>query len=414
MLSTCPTEQDLLAFHLGTLEEGQVDALAAHLESCSQCDTTLRQFDRRADPLVEVMRKHVKSSPTLLSGHWPKTHLTLKRTRQDEPDLTAIEHWPNLPGYEILGVLGRGGMGVVYQARHLALHRLVALKHLQSGTGSRLARSRVEAEALAGLHHPHIVQIHEIVETESGLFLSLELVEGGSLAAYLEGKPQAPLATARLMETVARAMQHAHARGIVHRDLKPANILLSTSPRVEVVAEPHAGSSKTSPAQGTLTAFVPKIADFGLAKRLKAPPGATRDGDVIGTPSYMAPEQAAGKGESIGPAADIYSLGVILYEMVTGRVPLQGPSTLQTLVMVCEREPLPPRKIQPGLPRDLETICLTCLQKDPARRYRSAGIWPRTCAASRRTNPSGPGRRRSGNAAGNGPSAARRWRDSRS
>jgi eukaryotic-like serine/threonine-protein kinase len=373
VLPTCPSEQDLLAFHRGTLQEGQVDALAEHLDSCTVCDAAIRLLDQRADPLVDVMRKHIKTSSALLSAAWLKTRVVHERSEQAEPDPTARENWPKLPGYEILGILGRGGMGVVYQARHLALNRLIALKHLQAGAGSKTARSRLEAEALAGLHHPNIVQIHEIVENEDGLFLSLELVEGGSLAVYLRGKPQPPLETARLLETVARAMQHAHARGIVHRDLKPANILLRSEPRAEAAAKRDTPFSESTSQHAALVTLMPKIADFGLAKRLSVPQSATREGDVIGTPSYMAPEQAAGKGEAVGPAADIYSLGVILYEMVTGRVPLQGPSTLQTLVMVCERDPVPPRKIQPGLPRDLETICLKCLQKDPARRYRTAG-----------------------------------------
>jgi WD40 repeat protein/serine/threonine protein kinase len=358
----------LLAFHRGTLQVTLVDELAEHLESCLNCDAAIRELDRATDPLVDVMRKHARASSTVLSGRWTTRHAPGPGARRTHngPDPTLREHWPALAGYEITGVLGRGGMGVVYLARHLALNRMVALKHLRAGSGAMAARSRREAEALAGLHHPNIVRIHEIVDRDGGLFLSLELIEGGSLDAFLLGKPQPPLETARLMEAVARAMAHAHTRGIIHRDLKPANILLSSEGREQYAAQ-------SPPDKPTLGGFIPKIADFGLAKRLDAPGNATRDGDVIGTPSYMAPEQAAGKGETIGPAADIYAMGVILYEMVTGRVPLQGPSTLQTLVMVCEREPIPPRKIQPGLPRDLETICLKCLQKDPGRRYQDAG-----------------------------------------
>jgi WD40 repeat protein/serine/threonine protein kinase len=350
---------------------GKVDVLAEHLETCQGCERAVRLLDKRADPLVDVMRLHIQAHSTLLTADSRRTRVVTEPAERAEPDPTARENWPGLPGYEIVAALGRGGMGVVYQARHLALNRFVALKHLQTGAGSKTARSRVEAEALAGLHHPNIVQIHEIVEHEGNLFLSLELVEGGSLAAHMQGKPQPPLESARLLETVVRAVQHAHTRNIVHRDLKPANILLSRD------SDAAGESGDMAPAevaatQTRLGAFVPKVADFGLAKRMEARPGATRDGDVIGTPSYMAPEQAAGNSEKIGPSADIYGLGVILYEMVTGRVPLQGVNTLETLVMVCESEPVPPRRIQPGLPRDLETICLKCLQKDPARRYRSA------------------------------------------
>ncbi len=364
MLSACPSELDLLAFHRGTLAEGKVDVVAEHLEFCPGCEAAIRLLDQCADPLVDVMRMHIQSHSTVRSIDWPQTHAVRERAEEAEPDPTARENWPRLPGYEIVDVLGRGGMGVVFRARHVALSRVVALKHLQAGTGSKNARSRIEAQALAGLHHPNIVQIHEIVDHEGNLFLSLELVEGGSLASHMRGKPLPPVESARLLETVARAVEHAHTRHIVHRDLKPANILLSD--------DRHAAGEKGDAALTELATFIPKIADFGLAKRMAAPAGATRDGDVIGTPSYMAPEQAAGKSEKIGPAADIYGLGVILYEMVTGRVPLQGVNTLETLVMVCESEPVPPRRIQPGLPRDLETICLKCLQKDPARRYGSA------------------------------------------
>jgi WD40 repeat protein/serine/threonine protein kinase len=366
--ASCPSEQDLLAFHRGILQEDELDVIAEHLESCPGCEATIRLYDRKADPLVDVMRMHIQAHSTLLSGHWTKTTVPKEQRSKEAADPTARENWPKLPGYEIVGVLGRGGMGVVYQARHRALNRLVALKHLQTGTSAKTARSRLEAEALAGLHHPNIVQIHEIVEHESDLFLSLELIEGGSLADHLEGKPQLPRATARLLETVAWAVEHAHSRGIIHRDLKPANILLSRESNV--AAGTPADDSRIS--NKPLDAFVPRIADFGLAKRLVAPADATLEGDIIGTPSYMAPEQAAGKGENVGPRTDIYSLGVILYEMVTGRVPLQGPNTLETLVMVCESEPVPPRRIQPKLARDLETICLKCLQKEPSRRYASA------------------------------------------
>jgi eukaryotic-like serine/threonine-protein kinase len=385
--SACPSELDLLAFDRGTLPEARLDALEQHLEHCSACEATIRRLEGRADPLVDVMRKHIHASTTLRSRDWPLAHAVAARTETVEPDPTARENWPSVPGYEILSALGRGGMGVVYQARHLPLNRLVALKRLQTGTSSRTSRSHLEAEALAGLHHPNIVQIHEIIDDENSLFLSLELVDGGSLAAFLRGKPQPPLETARVLETLARAVHHAHTRGIIHRDLKPANILLCHEAEAASGAKPAAASSGSSSRRTSLSAFIPKIGDFGLAKRLAASQTLSRDGDVIGTPSYMAPEQASGKGAAIGPAADIYSLGVVLYEMVTGRVPLEGPSTLQTLVMVCEREPVPPRRIQPALPRDLETICLKCLQKDPARRYHSAALLAEDLRRFRATEP---------------------------
>jgi tetratricopeptide (TPR) repeat protein len=263
---------------------------------------------------------------------------------------------PAPAGYEIDAELGRGGAGVVYRARQVRLNRVVALKVVRGGPhagADELARFRAEAEAQARLQHPHIVQIFEVNEAGGYPYFALEYMDGGSLAQRLGGTPQPAAAAARLVETLARAVHHAHQRGLVHRDLKPANVLLA--------------------ADGT-----PKISDFGLAKRLPgpaAPPGEagpTRTGDVLGTPSYMAPEQAAGKARAAGPAADVYALGAILYEALTGRPPFLGESSVDTLLQVLSQEPVPPRRLQPKVPRDLETICLKCLRKEPARRYASA------------------------------------------
>jgi tetratricopeptide (TPR) repeat protein len=255
----------------------------------------------------------------------------------------------SVPGYEILGELGRGGMGVVYKARQVSLDRLVALKMVLAGAHAgpdALARFRAEAEAVARLQHPNIVQVYEIGASAGVPYFSLEFVEGGALDRRLDGTPRPPADAARLVETLARAVQEAHARGIVHRDLKPANVLVS--------------------ADGT-----PKIADFGLAKRLDAEGNQTRSGAVLGTPSYMAPEQAGGK-SIVGPAADIYSLGAVLYELLTGRPPFKAASALDTVLLVVSEEPVAPSRVVPRLPRDLETVCLKCLEKDPARRYASA------------------------------------------
>lgn len=255
-----------------------------------------------------------------------------------------------VPGYDILGELGRGGMGVVYRARQRSLNRLVALKMILAGSHAHpeeLARFRTEAEAVAHLHHPNIVQIHEIGEYEGLPYFSLEFVEGGSLAQAVAGTPQAALKAAGLVETLARAVHHAHERGIVHRDLKPANILLT--------------------ADGTV-----KITDFGLAKRLDDPGGPTRAGAVLGTPSYMAPEQAEGRLGTIGPATDVYALGAILYNLLTGRPPFLGESAWETVNQVLANDPVPPSRLQPRIPRDLETICLKCLAKAPHQRYAGA------------------------------------------
>ena len=257
-----------------------------------------------------------------------------------------------IPGYEIEHELGRGGMGVVYLARQLSLKRPVALKLLLSAATAsegQIDRFQVEVEAVAALQHPNIVQVYEFGEHDGHPFCSLEYVPGGSLSAALKAAPRrTPADAAALVETLARAVQHAHQRGVVHRDLKPANILLA--------------------ADGT-----PKVADFGLAKRLEDTDSAhTRTGEVMGTPAYMAPEQAAGKTHEIGPACDVYALGAILYELLTGRTPFKGESVIDTIQKVLNAEPEPPSRHAPGLPRDLETICLKCLAKEQAGRYPSA------------------------------------------
>jgi hypothetical protein len=261
-----------------------------------------------------------------------------------------LNGWPQVPGYEILGVLGRGGMGVVYQARQVGLGRLVALKMILAGTHAgpdEVARFRREAEAAARLQHPHIVQIHEIGVHNGLPYFSLEHVEGGSLAQKLAGTPLPARQAAKLVETLARAVHTAHQRGIVHRDLKPGNILLT--------------------GDGT-----PKVADFGLAKRLDDPAGQTATGAILGTPSYMAPEQAGGKHRQIGPAADVYALGAILNDVLTGRPPFKAATSMETVYQVLHEEPAPPSRLQPKLPRDLETICLKCLEKAPGQRYATA------------------------------------------
>jgi serine/threonine protein kinase len=319
--------------------------------------------------------------------------------------------WPKIPGYEILGVLGRGGMGLVFKARHRELKRLVALKMILAGEHAdtqELARFRREAEAVAQLEHPNIVQIYEVGEHQGRPFFSLEFVEGGSLAQALTKMPFAPRQTAQVAEILAMAIHYAHQRGIVHRDLKPGNVLLRklTTESTEITehaerAPPPFASASSSVANR----FIPKITDFGLAKRLGEDSGDTRTGVIMGTPSYMAPEQAEGKSRDAGPLVDVYALGAILYEMVTGRPPFKASSTLGTLEQVRSHDPVPPGRLQSAVPRDLETICLKCLHKDPARRYasaldlaedlhrflagepiraRPAGLWERTLKWTRR------------------------------
>jgi serine/threonine-protein kinase len=257
---------------------------------------------------------------------------------------------PQIPGYEVEAVLGRGGMGVVYRARHLRLNRPVALKMLLAGAYAgphELARFQREAEAVAGLRHANIVQVYDVGEHEGRPYFTMELVEGGSLAQKLAGIPQPARQAAALLDAVARAVQVAHLGGIVHRDLKPANVLLT--------------------ADGT-----PKITDFGLARRFEGGPSLTLNGARVGTPSYMAPEQAIGKPGAIGPPVDVYALGAVLYEMLTGRPPFRAETAAETERQVIAEEPVPPSRLNAKVPRDLETICLKCLHKDPERRYVTA------------------------------------------
>jgi eukaryotic-like serine/threonine-protein kinase len=365
MQSNCPAEEQLLAFHFGTLPDSEVDALAEHLERCALCETALQRLDKAVDPLLSALRKPVPTDSTLLRD-WGNS-------KASGSDLQAPENWPRLPDYEILGVIGRGGMGVVYKARDLRLNRLVALKRFRLVAGGQQERSRIEANALSRLQHPNIVQIHELHEQDGETFLVLELVNGGSLAAKLRGRPQPPRESALLLETIARAIHYAHGYGIVHRDLKPANILLKDE-RKRMKEDNDADAPTPSAVAFVLQphSLIPKISDFGVAKRLAVDSGETREGDVIGTPAYMAPEQATGKNDRVGPATDVYSLGVILYELLTGRVPLQGPTTLETLILVRTEEPVAPRRLVPRIPYDLETICLKCLEKEPTHRYASA------------------------------------------
>jgi eukaryotic-like serine/threonine-protein kinase len=298
---------------------------------------------------------------------------SLDQTLQLSPDRRPPFPGPVLravPGYEVLEVLGRGGMGVVYKARQTALGRLVALKMIRAGAHAspdELARFRREAEAVARLQHPHIVQIYEVGEAAGCPYFSLEYLQGGSLAKRLDGTPLAPRQAAELAATLAGAVHYAHQRGVIHRDLKPANVLLVSSDPPEAPARGGADAPDL-PLRGQ----VPKVADFGLAKHLDGDAGQTENGAIVGTPSYMAPEQAAGKTREIGPAADVYALGAILYELLTGHPPFRGPTSLETLGRVLTEEPIAPSRLQPKLPGDLETVCLKCLRKDPGRRYASA------------------------------------------
>jgi serine/threonine protein kinase/thiol-disulfide isomerase/thioredoxin len=292
---------------------------------------------------------------------------------------------PEIPGYVLLDELGRGGMGVVYKALQSRLHRTVALKMILAGEYAGAdARIRFlsEAEVIARLQHPNIVQLYEFNVHNGVAYFSLEFVDGGTLTDKLAKQPLAPAEAAALVETLARAVHYAHQQGIVHRDLKPGNILLQNRP-----ADPDApplGPTESHTSRrslhgdasfGTLSCFVrnasviPKITDFGLAKSAGGSNDLTKTGAIMGTPSYMAPEQAGGKSKDVAAAADTYALGAILYECLAGRPPFFAATPIDTIMQVLNEDPVPPRRLQSKVPKDLETICLKCLHKDPTRRY---------------------------------------------
>ncbi|HYH64857.1 MAG TPA: serine/threonine-protein kinase, partial [Urbifossiella sp.] len=324
---------------LGLLEE-MLGAGKTPEEVCRDCPELLPEVRRR----WQEFRLIDAQLGELLPGLRTTPHANPTQSAPDPADL------PQVPGYEVEAVLGRGGMGVVYRARQRTLDRYVAIKMLLAGpsAGSQeLERFRRETAALACLRHPNIVQVYDAGDVEGRPYFAMELVEEGSLARKLAGVPQPARPAAELLATLAGAVEAAHRAGVVHRDLKPANVLLA--------------------ADGA-----PKVSDFGLARRLEGEEGLTRTGAVIGTPSYMAPEQAEGAGGAIGPHTDVYALGAVLYECLTGRPPFRAESDLVTLYQVVTQEPVPPSRLNPNVPRDLETVCLKCLHKEPRRRYATA------------------------------------------
>jgi serine/threonine-protein kinase len=331
---------------MGT-DDGSAETIARNRPSPGTLDpfqTTER--DERSSPRVPDGLPSTFADGTLLyeSG---------ESQLDDSCDAKSLE-WagrlPRVAGYDILGELGRGGMGVVYKARRVLLNRPCALKMIlleRSHDPDAIARFLAEARTVARLRHPHIVEIYSIGHCHGRPYLELEIVDGGSLAVKLEGTPQPVGYAAELVETLARAIEAAHRAGVIHRDLKPGNVLLTRD--------------------GT-----PKITDFGLAKVICADSEMTRTHSIMGSPCYMAPEQAGGKSRQVGPPTDVYSLGAILYELLTGRPPFKAESLEETLDLVRTADPVPPSRLRPSLPADLETICLTCLRKEPSARYASA------------------------------------------
>jgi WD40 repeat protein len=386
----CPGNEELRWLLRGELAEAQAAPLERHFATCPHCGERAAALEAEEVPAPaqasdcpdgQVIARLISRLEALpVFGQRDTSAGDLESGGTTPPLLSGPLSWPTVPGYEIVGELGRGGMGVVYKARQLGLNRLVALKMVLSGQFAgeqERARFRTEALAAARLSHPNVVQVYEVGEHQGRPYLALEFVAGGSLAERLRAGPLPPRPTAELVERLARAIQAAHDKGVVHRDLKPANVLLASDRRASIPACPAAeGKQGCLPYDG-----VPKVSDFGLAKRLDVSDGQTQSGDLLGTPSYMAPEQAEGRLEEIGPATDCYALGAILYELLTGRPPFKGASIRETLELVCQADPVAPRQVHPGVPRDLETICLKCLHKEPARRYPSAALVAEDCAA---------------------------------
>jgi serine/threonine-protein kinase len=369
-VGACPSRAELADYLAGRLSRQQLERVAEHVSNCSSCEAALPLMDDGSDALDAWLRRYAKSRLDADEAAWQRLAARAMAIGQERaaetPGPSASESKPPPPNgpdapagsfpkpfgkYRLLEKLGKGGMGVVYKAVEVPLDRVVALKIVLAGahaTPEQMARFQVEARAVARLKHENVVLIYEAHQHDEVPYFTMELLEGGSLLERLKQHTFTAHQAAELMQALAGAMEAAHQKGIVHRDLKPGNVLLD--------------------AHGT-----PKVADFGLAKLLDANLVATESDVAMGTAAYMAPEQAAGGSKDVGPAADVYSLGAILYELLCGRPPFQG-NRIELLDQVRTQEPPPPARWQPGIDRTLEAICLKCLEKRPGQRYPSAGV----------------------------------------
>jgi serine/threonine protein kinase/WD40 repeat protein len=390
-MTDCPAREQLRLLLDGELADAAEREVSAHVEGCARCQQVLEEMTA-----VTAARAPTPPGGARVSdGDLQRLRGLLPPARGSSAEVPALTVWPAVPGYEVLRELGRGGMAVVYEARELRLNRLVALKMIRAGaqaTPEQLVRFCAEGEIVARLRHPNIVQIYEVGTEKGRPYLALEVVEGGSLSAALKATPLPPPDAARLVAALAGATDYAHGRGVVHRDLNPANVLLHRKSEIrnsKSEGNPKPQSQNPKPSRSDLgfsssdlgfvsdfefriSDFEPKITDFGLAKLLGQDSRLTQTGLVMGTPSYMAPEQVRGQNDRVGPQADVYALGAILYECLTGRPPFLGAAPLETMRQVAELDPVPPSRLLPQVPRDLEVICLKCLEKEPARRYAGA------------------------------------------
>lgn len=377
----CPDVETLGRLMLGQLNAQEALSLDSHLEHCTRCLEVLRELNP-SDPLIDIVRRQAAvpghDGDSLVDALVDRLNLALADTVHPHATPCNDELAPNsadtssprlFGDYELLEQVGRGGMGVVYRARQRSLDRIVAIKMILAGDfadTAEIRRFHAEAEAAARLDHAGIVPVYEIGQCERQHYFTMGFVAGDSLAMRLATGPLPPRDSAEIARQVAEAVHYAHERGVVHRDLKPGNILLQAS------SSPDSRLTSGGIQLATHAPWKPRVTDFGLAKRLDTDQGLTQSGDVMGTPSFMPPEQAAGKADRVGPLADVYAMGAVLYAMLAGRPPFQAANVAETLRQVSEQEPVALRLLNPAVPRDLETITHKCLEKNPLRRYDDA------------------------------------------